>query len=116
MLMLAEGRVETMKKWVLPILLGAFLATVTAGCKRSEEEEPREAEGPYGSASDVAIMEDRVASGVGAAVPPGDQLTPIQTGAEARDFALKTIDGETFSLASFKGKKVVVLGIGSPYQ
>ena len=105
-----------MKKWVLPILLGAFLATVTAGCKRSEEEEPRRAEGPHGSASDVAMMEDHVTSEVSAAILPSDQLTPIQTGAEARDFALRTIDGETFSLASFKGKKVVVLGIGSPYQ
>ena len=116
MLMLAEGKAEAMKKWVSLILLGAFLATVTAGCKKSEEEEPQEAKGPHGSVSDVAVMEDRGTSEVSATIPAPDELTPIQPGDKARDFTLITIDGKTFNLASFKGKKVVVLGIGSPYQ
>ncbi len=77
-----------MKKRLLLVLLGALLTTVTPGCKKSEEEAPQEAKGPQGA---------------------------IQLGTEARDFTLKTIDGETFNLASFKGKKVVVLGIGNPY-
>jgi peroxiredoxin len=42
-------------------------------------------------------------------------MAPIQVGEEARDFTLKTVDGKTFNLASFKGKKVVVLGIVNPY-
>ena len=116
MSILAKGKAEAMKKWVLLILLGAFLATVAAGCKKSEEEEPREAEGPPGSVSDGAGMEDRATSEVSATIPPPNELTPIQPGDEARDFTLRTIDGKTFNLASFKGKKVVVLGIGSPYQ
>ena len=101
-----------MKNWVLPILLGVLLATVTAGCKKSEEEEPREARSP----SAAVVMEGQAASEVGAAMLAPDGLTPIQPGDQARDFTLRTIDGETFSLASFKGKKAVVLGIGSPYQ
>ena len=39
----------------------------------------------------------------------------IKPGDEARDFTLKTIDGETFQLAAFKGRKAVLLGIGNPY-
>lgn len=41
--------------------------------------------------------------------------SPIQVGQKARDFALKTLDGKMFHLASFADKKIVVLGIGNPF-
>jgi rhomboid protease GluP len=55
---------------------------------------------------------EQVASDVTLAMKPA---TPIRVGEEAREFTLKTVGGKMFSLALFKGKKVVVLGIGNPY-
>lgn len=42
-------------------------------------------------------------------------ITPIKAGEEARDFSLSTLDGKMFRLSAFKGKSIVLLGIGDPY-
>ena len=43
-------------------------------------------------------------------------ITSVQIGEEIRDFKLKTVDGETFSLCDFRGKDAVVLGVGNPFR
>ena len=38
-----------------------------------------------------------------------------RVGREAPDFTLRTVSGDSFTLSAFKGRKVVVLGIGNPF-
>lgn len=40
----------------------------------------------------------------------------FRVGKEAGDFSLPTVDGEMFHLSSSLGKRVVVLGVGNPFQ
>lgn len=39
----------------------------------------------------------------------------VKVGEDSKDFTLDTIEGKPFSLSSLKGRKAVLLGIGSPY-
>lgn len=35
--------------------------------------------------------------------------------ATAKDFSLTTLRGETFTLSDYRGKKIIVLGVGHPF-
>ncbi len=60
----------------------------------------------------IKVKAGETVSDLAVAIRP---VGPGQVGEEARDFTLTTADGKAFNLAPFKGKKVVVLGIGNPY-
>jgi len=60
----------------------------------------------------IKVKAGEVTSEINVAMKP---IGPGQVGEEARDFTVATADGKAFNLASFKGKKAVVLGIGNPY-
>ena len=60
----------------------------------------------------IKVKAGEVVSDLTVALKP---IGPGQVGEEARDFTLTTADGKAFNLASFKGGKAVVLGIGNPY-
>jgi hypothetical protein len=62
--------------------------------------------------SDVKVTKGETTKGIKVSMDP---LTTIQEGDQARDFTLQTSNGKLFNLASLKGKKIVVIGIGDPY-
>jgi hypothetical protein len=63
----------------------------------------------------VKMEEGKETATVKAAVLPTKLLRRMGLGDEARDFTLRTIEGDRVSLSSFRGKKIVVLCIGNPY-
>ncbi len=43
------------------------------------------------------------------------RVRPGNVGQKAPDFTLQKSDGDTFTLNTFKGKKIVVMGVGNPF-
>jgi hypothetical protein len=62
--------------------------------------------------SKINIKEGKVTKDVNIAL---QLITPIQVGEDARDFSLTSNSNKTLTLSDFKGKSIVIIGVGNPY-
>ncbi len=62
--------------------------------------------------SGVSVKEGEATTDINVAI---QMITPIKVGDEERDFSLTSTDGKVVSLQDFKGKSIVVIGMGNPY-
>ena len=90
--------------------LSALVLTVPVGC---QEEAPRQARLSPRALRPTPQLRNRLR--LIANPTTAGNATAVKVGEPAADVSLVTVSGARLSLSSFKGKKILVLGIGNPF-